>query len=483
VRTSGLLRHLFAASALILLAMAAWQGQRLAGLGSAFTAKYLCLAIFVAGRAASTVMREDLPAFRSFILGLVDWEVDHARGRVRADILGLGRREAVHRPGLGCTLALDGPPVPLPTPPPSAADDSGWPPAAPPPPALLRAVEAAFAEPDPRRPRRTRAVIVLHRGRLLIERYAPGYTADTRFPGWSMSKSVLNALTGILVAEGRLTLKGPAPVAAWSGPQDPRRGITPEHLLTMSSGLAFDEDYDHPLSDVVRMLYESRDTAAFAAARPLLAAPGSRFSYSTGSSAILSRIVADAAGAPWPAFARRALFDPLGMRSAQIEPDSAGTPQLAAYVWANARDWARFGLLYLHDGIWLGRRLLPPGWVAYSRTPAPADRKGEYAAHFWVRVPHPDRLGPGRPHLVPADAFHAAGHGAQYVTVIPSRALVVVRLGLALDPGSWDHEAFLHEVVAAVDAVGSQCSAGYRQAIHASESTSPGPRAQRGQIG
>jgi CubicO group peptidase (beta-lactamase class C family) len=118
----------------------------------------------------------------------------------------------------------------------------------------------------------------------------------------------------------------------------------------MSSGLGFDEDYDDPLSDVVRMLYGRRDTAGFAAAQPIVAAPGGRFHYSSGSSAILSRILADAAPEPWPQFVQRALFTPLGMHSALVEPDSAGTPVLTAYVWANARDWARFGLLYLADG-------------------------------------------------------------------------------------------------------------------------------------
>lgn len=443
-----------AAIALLLIGLAAGALLELAGLGSAFAAKYLCSQVFVAGREARAVAREDLPAFRSAILDAVRWRADSAQ--VRADILGLGERQALYREGLGCTLSLGGAPVSVPAPhpshPPTSVADVAFAAPASAPPALARVVEAAFLEPDPSHPRRTRAILIVHRDRLLIERYAPGYGPETRFPGWSMSKSVLNALTGVLVAEGRLHLHAPVPVAAWSGPEDPRRNITLDHLLRMSSGLAFDEDYDDPRSDVVRMLYGRRDAAAFATDQPLAAAPGTRFNYSSGTSAILSRILADAAPEPWPVFVQRALFAPLGMTSALIEPDSAGTPMLAAYLWANARDWARFGLLYLNDGVWQGRRLLPTGWVAYSRTVAPADPKGEYGAHFWVRVPYPDRQVPARPHLVPADAFHAAGHGAQYVTVIPSRALVVVRLGLALDPGSWDHEAFLHEVVAAVDA-------------------------------
>lgn len=441
------------ASLLAALAATAWLLEDLAGLGSAFTAKYLCSQVFVAGRAVTAVAREDLPAFRSAILARVRWRLDTAQARVSADILGIGRREAHYRQGLGCTLALDGPPADLPAPGWTASTSSAPLVVAESTPAALeRVVAAAFAEPDPRRPRRTRAVLVIQHGRILAERYAPGFDAQTRFPGWSMSKSVLNALIATLVGEGRLSLDAPAVVPEWSATGDPRRAITLRQLLQMSSGLAFDEDYDDPRSDVIRMLYGTRDMAGYAADKPLVARPGSCFSYSTGTSAILSRLLATAAPEPWPRYAQRALFAPLGMTSAVIEPDSAGTPGLSSYVWASARDWARLGLLYLNDGVWQGRRLLPEGWVAFSRRPAPADPRREYGAHFWVRVPHPDRLGSGRPHLVPADAFHAAGHGAQYVTVIPSRALVVVRLGLALDPGSWDHEAFLHDVIAALAA-------------------------------
>lgn len=186
---------------LLLLGLAAWLLQDLAGVGSAFTAKYLCSQVFVAGREAGGVAREDPPAFRSPILDRARWQVDTAHRQVRADILGLGRREALYRPGLGCTLALEGPPAPVPMaeciPFPAVAP---FPPAARAPPALQRVVDAAFHEPDPSRLRRTRAILVLHRGHTLIERYAPGYGADTRFPGWSMGKSVLNALLGTLVA-------------------------------------------------------------------------------------------------------------------------------------------------------------------------------------------------------------------------------------------------------------------------------------------
>jgi CubicO group peptidase (beta-lactamase class C family) len=449
-------RVLLVIALLALLALAGYQGERLAGVGSAFAAKYLCSAVFVGGRDAAAVADLDFPAFHSIILGLVQWHVDAAGGTTRADIVGIGRRRALYRPGLGCTVAIDRAPVNVPVAMPLPAQPAdAFPPAVPTPPALETVIEAAFAEPDPGRPRRTRALLVIQHGHTLAERYAPGYSAQSRFIGWSMSKSVMSALVGILVAQAHLALGAPAPVPEWASPTDPRHAITLDQLLRMSSGLTFDEDYDDPLSDVVWMLYGTGDGAAFAAAKPLAAAPGTTFHYSTGTTAVLSRIVAQTAGEAYPRFARRAIFAPLGMASALIEPDAVGTPMGACCMWATARDWARFGLLYLNEGEWRGRRILPAEWIRYSRTPAPAAREGQYGAHFWLKVPPPYRIEPGRPELLPADAYHAVGYGAQFVTVIPSRDLVVVRLGLALDPVAWDHEAFMHDLLAALDEDGA----------------------------
>ena len=265
------------------------------------------------------------------------------------------------------------------------------------PPVVEKVIESAFSEPDPERPRRTRALLVIHRGQTLAERYAPGYSAQSRFIGWSMSKSVMSALVGILVSQGRLTLEAPAPVPEWANPADPRHAITLDQLLHMSSGLEFDEDYHSPLSDVVWLLYGTGDGAAFAAGKPLAATPGTTFHYSSGTTEILSRIVAQRAGEPYPRFAARTLFEPLGMTGALIEPDATGTPMGACCVWATARDWARFGLLYLQEGVWEGRRILPVQWVDYSRTPAPAANEAQYGAHFWLKVPPPYRIEPGRP--------------------------------------------------------------------------------------
>jgi len=452
---SRTLKFLTLVAALLLLAFAGYEAERLAGLGSAFVAKYLCSEVFVGTREPDAVARVDLPAFRSPILGLVDWRLDRPGATVSASIFGIGRRQARYRAQLGCTLAIDRTPVEVPVAPPRAPDAANaFPAAVPTPPALAQVVDAAFSEPDAERPRRTRALLVIQSDRLLAERYAPGFSERSGFIGWSMSKSVTSALAGILVAQGRLALDGPAPVPEWSRADDPRHAITLDELLHMSSGLAFDEDYADPFSDVVRLLYGSGDGAAFAAGKPLVASPGSTYHYATGTSAIVSRIVAAAAGESYARFADRALFGPLGMVDALIEPDSAGTPMGGCCVWATARDWARFGLLYLHEGVWRGRRLLPADWVRYSRTAAPAATAQEYAAHFWLKVPPPYRVEPGRPQLLPADAFHAVGHGGQFITIVPSRALVVVRLGLAFDPAAWDHEAFMHDLLAALDADG-----------------------------
>jgi CubicO group peptidase (beta-lactamase class C family) len=440
-----------------LLALAGYEGQRLAGVGSGFAAKYLCSEVFVGGRDADAVARVDLPAFRSVILEWVDWRVDPEGGTASARIFGLGQRQAVYRPGLGCTLVIDSAPADVPHAVPAISQQSqAFPPAAPTPPDLAKVIDEAFAEPDPGHPRRTRALIVIQRGRTLAERYAPGYSERSRFMGWSMSKSVMSTLVGVLVAQGRLALEAPAPVPEWAGSDDPRHAITLDQMLRMSTGLDFDENYDDPLSDVVWMLYGTGDGAAFAAGKPLMQAPGTVFRYSTGTTALLSRIVAGVAGDGYPLFAQRALFAPLGMTGALIEPDAAGTPMGACCVWATARDWARFGLLYLNEGLWRGQRILPADWIRYSRTPGPAAKQAQYGAHFWLKVPPPYRIEPGRPQLLPADAYHAVGHGAQFITVVPSHDLVVVRLGLALDPAAWDHEAFMHEVLAALDQNGTQ---------------------------
>jgi CubicO group peptidase (beta-lactamase class C family) len=270
----------------------------------------------------------------------------------------------------------------------------------------------------------THAVIIIQNGRLVLERYAEGFGPDQTYPSWSKAKSITQALVGIAVGDGRLDIMAPADVPEWSGVGDPRRPITLDLLLRMSSGLAFVEDYepDHP-SDVIAMLFGEgkEDVAHYAAAQPLEHAPGGFWSYSSGTTNIVSRCVAralDAFGPDFEAFMRARLFEPLGMTSAAPRFDAAGSFIGSSYCFCTARDFARFGLLYLRDGVWDGRRLLPEGWVDYARTPTwqQPTEDGPYGAHWWLGLG-----GPG--------SFSANGYDGQYTVVVPDLDMVVVRHG------------------------------------------------------
>jgi len=264
-----------------------------------------------------------------------------------------------------------------------------------------------------------------------------------------MAKSVMNALTGVLVGMKLLALDAPVPIPAWQQAGDARAAITLDHLLHMSSGLAFDERMTGPRSDVVQMLFQQADTSAFAIDKTLRDRPGTHWDYSSGTTNILARVMRNVLPASeYSSFPRRALFDRIGMSSAVLETDAAGTFVGSSYMYATARDWARFGLLYVQDGVWNGERILPEGWVKYSFSPAPADPAHHYGAHFWLQVP--DGYAGADPH-VPLPAFHAAGHEGQFVTIVPSRELVIVRLGLTRYGGAWDHAAFVRDVLAALD--------------------------------
>jgi CubicO group peptidase (beta-lactamase class C family) len=287
----------------------------------------------------------------------------------------------------------------------------------------------------------TFAVVVVQHGRLISERYAGALehfdrpptpvTADTPLLSWSMAKSVLHAVVGLLVGSGRLDLDAPAAVPEWADPGDPRHAITLRQLLAMRDGLDFAEDYvDDEVSDTIRMLFGDgqADMAHFAADRPLAAPPGTRFNYSSGTSNIISGIVARTVG-PGESYARflhTRLFGPLGMSSADPEFDEAGTWVASSTLYATARDYARFGLLYLRDGVWDGVRILPAGWVDYGRTMVSVDDPEDpspYGAH-WLGV-----KGETLDTLNPLGTFRASGYEGQTITVCPALDLLVVRLG------------------------------------------------------
>lgn len=283
----------------------------------------------------------------------------------------------------------------------------------------------------------TYAVVVIHQGELVAERYQgqlehfdrppDPVTAETPLLSWSMAKSMLHAVVGMLVADGRLDLDAPADVPEWSAPGDPRGAITLRHLLAMRDGLDWAEVYeDASGSDVIDMLFGSgqSDVAHFAADRPLAVPPGTRFNYSSGTSNIISRMAAQVVGSgePYRRFLSDRLFGPIGMASAEPEFDPTGTWIASSNVMATARDYARFGFLYLRDGVWDGTRLLPEGWVDYARTMVSDDPDdGPYGAHWWGLAG--DRLG----------TFRASGFERQSILICPTNDLVMVRLGKTLE--------------------------------------------------
>jgi len=420
-----------------------------------YTAKVICSNHFLTGQSVDTAMSElpDNP-----LVPFLRVKLDEEKGELSATLWGwAAKQKAIYRPGLGCTLMAGKGPFEARSPhlPSHAPADPAqlWPAGdavdIKPHPALEAVLDDAFSEPDPANPRRTRAIVVVKDGDILAERYADGYGEDTPFLGWSMTKSVTHALLGILVGQGKLDIMAPAPVPEWASPDDPRHAITTDQLMRMSSGLAFNEDYGDLTTGVTQMLYNASDMAAYAASMPLAAPPDTVWSYSSGAANILSRIMRDLVGGDvtdyW-AFPQTELFHAIGVTSAVMEPDASGTLVGSSYMYATARDWARFGLLYLNDGVWEGQRILPEGWVDYARTPTPPSQ-GEYGALWWLN------RGSGESKEwvdVPDDAYAAEGHDGQYVVIIPSRNMVIVRLGVSRH-GAWDEAAFLRAVLAALE--------------------------------
>ncbi len=311
----------------------------------------------------------------------------------------------------------------LPTLPAQPADTpwptADWPSGAPLPKALTARLDAAFADESLGI---TDAVLIIQGGAIRYERYGQDLDQQSRFPSWSKAKSITQALVGLAVADGKLDIHAPADVPAWK--DDQRSAITLDQLLRMSSGLKFVEDYvPGGVSDVIEMLFGSgkADVAAYAIAQPLEHAPGSHWSYASGTTNIICDILQRALGLKGEAFEahmRSVLFEPLGMTSPIPKFDAAGTFIGSSYCFCTARDFARFGLLYLRGGVWEDRQLLPAAWVDYARTPTPVPRTEElgYGAQWWLGLG-----GEG--------SFSANGYDGQYTLCLPDLDVVMVRHG------------------------------------------------------
>jgi CubicO group peptidase (beta-lactamase class C family) len=290
----------------------------------------------------------------------------------------------------------------------------------------------------------TRALIVMKNGKLVYERYAEDFGAQTKLISWSMAKSITAVLIGFLVSDGRLSLDSPAPVPAWQRSGDPRGEITLRDLLHMASGLEHREGGD-PLweADTTNMLFGSGvgDMAGFAEAKPAVAKAGEVFNYSTATSVILADILADTlTPSKNPAarrdavleFMRGRLIEPLSMSSLTPEFDARGTMIAGSIMHATARDYARFGEFLRNGGMADGQRLLPKTWIQFMLSPSAAD-KG-YGGHIWLNRHRPAGTRPALwPQRGPNDLFAAIGHQGQYIIVSPSQRVTVVRLGVTED--------------------------------------------------
>ena len=423
---------------------ASWRVDRAVGAAAGFASHTLCADVFVTGVDPGQADAERVAPLPG--MGLVRWALQHQVDAQRREVtvtIGDTVRRARWRQGLGC-VALPGAAPDLRPDLPAAADSplpaDPWGPR--PVPAatgeLRELLQRALTDQPGAPAHRTKALLVLQDGRPVAEAYAPGYGVDTPVLGFSMSKSLTNALVGVLVQQGRLSLAAPAPVPAWHARAgDARAAITVEHLLRQTTGL--DLPQDNSGFDVnAHIMYTVPDKAAAVVAAGLAAPPGTRWAYTDTHYLLLGRLALDALGGDPAALLRvaaRELFAPAGLRHVHLDLDATGTPIASSHVLASARDWARLGQLFLDDGVAEGRRLLPPGWVAMSTTPT---LDTGYGAGWWTNRRSgqvPDWGVPWGLPGAPADTFFARGFMGNVVVVVPSRRLVLVRLSVSTQQG------------------------------------------------
>jgi CubicO group peptidase (beta-lactamase class C family) len=446
------IRRWFCVTGVCLLALAGCSKRsgHPAQIATGYISHVVCSYVFVSGLDPARVNAEDItgnPVFNGFHWALRH-VVDRDRRQVTAWALGRFESRAIYRDGVGC-LNLNGmPAAAAPTPVDVDADgpiavllpefaapsvvkttDVG----------LEQAIARAFAEPAGKIEKRTHAVVVVHDRRVVAERYADGFGIDTPVHGWSATKSVNNALLGVLVRQGKLNMQEPAPVPVWQGSADRRRAITPDQMLRMESGLDLGDSLTATWSTAwdtsARMVFNEPNMAGFAEGAALKTPPGTQWQYANGNPAILARIIRDRVGGhalDVLRFARRELFGPLGIRHATLELDATGTPIAGAFLFMTPREWARFGVLFLEDGVVGGQRILPEGWVRYSTTPTPNAFVG-YGAGWWINDGDSRGARFRRSLGMPSDAFMAMGIYGQTVVVVPSERLVIARFGTTYD--------------------------------------------------
>ncbi|MBO9200191.1 MULTISPECIES: serine hydrolase domain-containing protein [Niastella] len=442
----------------VALAYGGWYAWRAFPIISGYGAKNMASAVYLQHRNPESVLKEELGFFP---VSKGTYTINPEDSSVTGSVWGFAKRKAIYRTGLGCTLVNDLSEAEirkqhfsLPVIPSQNVDTIAWPygdkisdsisPVVDNK-ALQQAVDNAMQMPSKKGdPAYTRAFLVVYDGKIVGERYAPGFNKKSVMIGWSMTKSLTSAIIGVLVKAGKLDPNSPAPVPEWQHTN--KEKITLKNLLQQSSGLDYTENYNSP-SEATNMLFKRADMGGFTAKLPLKYEPGTIFNYSSGNANILGRIIRQTVGdSIYAAFPYNALFHKINMYSLVLEPDASGTYVASSYSYASARDFARFGLLYYNNGVWNGEQLLPVNWVKETVQPAPANKQLRYGYQFWLNGL--DDKDPNKRWFpdAPADMYFADGYGGQNIFIIPSKKLIIVRLGVR----TVDENKYLKEVIAAI---------------------------------
>lgn len=399
-------------------------------IGVGYKVKITCSEMFVAGRALDDILETEFFNIDP-MMEKIKLDIDQEAKTITGSLFGLGKNMAVYREGVGCTVFAQNGVEPVNVPIVTEAQkrnahqyDLAIRPN------VQTAVQALFDDASHAHPIWTRGVVVIQDGKIVGEYYRDGFSKDSLQQSWSMAKAVTQSLIGIMSGKGWVSLDETALMPAWQG-DDPRADITMENLLHMASGLEFLEEYANTESAVVQMLFNRKDMGRYAASFPLERQPGTQSKYSSGTANIVAKIMKtklEALGENPDAFPRRALFDKIGMMNTIFEVDPSGSFIGSSYIYATARDFARFGQLYLQDGVWDGEQVLPPNWVDYTRQAGPGN--DQYSSHWMLNTDQKSMSG------FPADILYIVGNDGQYIITIPSKNAVIVRLGVTRQPAT-----------------------------------------------
>ncbi len=416
------------------------------GIISGYAAKKVCSCSFIADRSVTSIEKDDLGMA---LFDMASNKLDRKQKTATSSVFGLGTKTAVYRDKLGCILLkgkddyhIKAPVVTSdydafrifpygdtsPDTKPQNVDYER----------MNRAVDNFFDPSGNMDSLKTRSLLVIYKDTILIEKYANGIAANTEILGWSMTKSIINTWVGMMVKDGKVSIEDTELFPMWT---DDRKLISLDDLMHMSSGLDWVEDYTK-ISGATTMLFDSEDIVKTAASMPKAYEAGEHWCYSSGTTNLVTGYLRSkyASHQEYLKYPYERIFNKLNMHTTIMESDESGNYIGSSYCYGTTRDWARLGMLYLHDGVWDGERLLPEGWTTYSATEVP-DSKGIYGAHFWL-----NKRGTAYPNA-PHDIFSANGYQGQRVFVIPSKDMVIVRMGLT---GKVDFDTLLSEITKSI---------------------------------